>query len=93
MPTYKTLAVAVGKYTDGAGQEKNRYKNIGRQVTKDDGGVFLLLDADIFHASLFALANRERKDQIIVSMFEPRDQAAKPAAPAPGGVMEDDVPF
>ena len=93
--TFKDLAVSVGKYTDSSGQEKNRYKNIGQEVTKEDGGKFLLLDADIFHASLFALCNKERKDKVSVSIFEKRDQSGgvTSAAPKPAVDLSDDVPF
>jgi len=96
--TFRDLAVSVGKYTDNQGFEKNRYKTIGQEVTKEDGGKFLLLDADIFHAALFALCNKERKDKVLVSIFEKRDAAggaaATPAAPkAAGGIADEDVPF
>jgi len=101
MPTHKDIAIAIGKYTAADGAEKNRYKTIGRIVTKDDGGEFIMLDSDIFHASLFALVNKERKDRVACSIFEPREPGfgttAAPAAttsPAKAAAhLEDDIPF
>jgi hypothetical protein len=42
------LAVKVGSYTDGAGNQKNRYKNIGALMTGNDGGEYILLEKTFF---------------------------------------------
>jgi hypothetical protein len=100
MATHKDIAIKIGTYTDRNGAEKNRYKTIGRMVTKDDGGEFLMLDADIFHASLFALVNKERKDRVLCSIFEPRDETGAAKTPPTGNGtpeafadLSSDIPF
>ena len=64
------LAVKIGSYTDRNGDEKNRYKNIGAVMTGNDGNEFMLLDRTFNPAGVPVEAGR---DNIIVSMFTPRD--------------------
>ena len=91
MASHKDICIKVGTYTGADGQPKNRYKSIGRLVTKDDGGEFITLDADIFHAGLFALANRERSDRIVCSIFSREEDG--PAPKTPPAMPSDDIPF
>lgn len=95
------LAVITGKYTDNNGQQKNRYQNIGVVIQGDDGGHYMLIDPLI---NLAAIHRDPGKDRVMVSMFEPRDPNAAPAAAAPAQrqaapqrqqqpAMDDDVPF
>lgn len=83
------VAVKVGEY-EVNGEKKNRYKNIGT-IMEGDNGPFLLLDASVLGMSLNYIANRERKDALLCSLFEPREAGAKPAAPKPPA--DDDIPF
>jgi len=100
------LAVKVGQYTDQAGATKNRYQNIGVVMQGDDGGFYALLDPMV---NLAAVPRDPGKDRVMVSMFEPRDDAQQPrqaggyqtaavqqrpaARPAPAPMDEPDVPF
>jgi hypothetical protein len=89
------LAVKVGEYEKN-GEKKGRYKNIGT-VFEGDKGMYLLLDSTVISMQLFALVNKDRRDSIIVSMFEPKGEgerkAAGSAAPAAGADPEDEIPF
>lgn len=85
------LAVKTGEY-ESQGQKKGRYQRIGRLMEKDDGGTFILLDALFLSVQLNGICNRERRDSIIVSMFEeqPRDGGGQGGGSAGGS---DDIPF
>lgn len=80
------LAVAVGSYTDRSGNEKKRWKNIGSVVQTKDGGKVILIDRTFNPAGVPV---EDGRDQIMVSMFEPKEEnggnsASKPAQkPAP----------
>lgn len=85
------LAVKTGSYVDRDGKTKNRYQNIG-VVMQGDNGFYALLDPLI---NLAAVPREEGKDRVMVSMFEPRDDAQQQAPqrqqrPAP---VDDDIPF
>lgn len=67
------LAVKIGTYKKD-GEEKNKYKNIGSVIEKDDGGLFILLDPMV---NLAAIPRDAGRDMVLVSMFEPKQ---KPAA-------------
>jgi hypothetical protein len=89
------LAVKTGEYEKN-GEKKGRYKNIGT-VFEGEKGPYLLLDASIISMQLFALVNKDRRDSIIVSMFEPKgegERERKPASGAPAAdLAEDEIPF
>jgi len=96
MKTHR-IAIKTGTYTGRDGQQKNRYKTIGELITKDDGGQFLTLDASIVSMQLFALANKDRSDRLVCSLFsdEPKAAAGSPA-PSAGAADDfggDDIPF
>lgn len=77
----KDLAVKVSSYTDrNTGQSKDKYQKIGVLMQTDDGGQFILLDPLI---NLAAIPRGQGKDQIMVSLFDPREQnnQQQPAAP------------
>ncbi len=96
MATRKRIAVKICTYTGRDGQTKNRYKNIGEIVTKDDGGTFVTIDASIVSMQLFALANTDRQERLVCSVFADEDAPqAKPATGGDGGIadMTDDIPF
>jgi len=84
------VAVKTGSYTDNSGATKNRYENIGVMM-EGDNGPYLMLKRTFNPAGVPGNADR---DNIICSLFEPRDnQAARPAARAPLNVADDEIPF
>lgn len=92
------LAVKTGEYQKN-GETKGRYKNIGA-VFEGDKGPYLLLDASVISMQLFALVNKDRRDSVIVSMFEPKGQeerrTAQAASGGPSGAgadADDEIPF
>ena len=98
------LAVKVGSYTDRDGKEKGRWKNVGSVLQLEDGGKMILLDRSFSPAGV---PFREGTDQIVVSMFPPRqeDDRTAPRAQtktpsrtpqtgtAPRAQDNDDIPF
>lgn len=90
------LVVKVGEYTDGQGQTKGRFKNIGVMM-EGDNGPYLLLDRTFNPAGV---GGNEGRESIIVSLYEPRQDGAGQQAPVAksGGYKArdldgDDVPF
>ena len=64
----KDAAVVTSKFTSN-GQEKSRWKNVGALYQKDDGSMFLRLDA-FFNFS--ALPRNDNSDSVIIGLFEPK---------------------
>ena len=90
------LVVKVGEYTDGQGQTKGRFKNVGVMM-EGDNGPYLLLDRTFNPAGV---GGNEGRESIIVSLYEPKDGVGQQQAPAAksGGYKArdldgDDVPF
>lgn len=95
------LAVKVSEYTDRDGKTKGRYENVGA-VMVGDNGPFILMKKTFNPAGV---ATAEGKDSIIISCFEPKDDATKnardagfdqpqgSAAPAPSTDYDRDIPF
>jgi hypothetical protein len=89
------LSVKTGEYTDGQGQTKGRYMNIGVMM-ETDKGPYILLNRTFNPAGV--PGNNDR-DNIIVSLFEPRDNQGQSQAPAQQRQapaqrpIDDDVPF
>lgn len=71
------LVVKVGEYTDGQGQTKGRFKNVGVMM-EGQNGPYILLDRTFNPAGV---SGNEGRESIIVSMYEPRDNA--------GGVQQN----
>lgn len=92
------IALPVGSY-ESDGKTRKRFRNIGTLMKTTENGeerFWLKLNADVFHAALFALVRAtgmERgEDAVIATVFAPRDEAkAKP--PATPAVPEGDIPF
>jgi hypothetical protein len=85
------FAVAIGEYTDAQGGKKKRYKTIGA-IMQGEHGLYMLLDATALSMQLFALANRDRRDSVLVSMFDAdreRERGTAIAEPPP----DEDIPF
>jgi len=90
------LVVKTGEYTDGQGQTKGRFKNVGVMM-EGDNGPYLLLDRTFNPAGV---GGNEGRESIIVSLYEPKDNVGQQQAPAAksGGYKArdldgDDVPF
>jgi hypothetical protein len=90
------LVVKVGEYTDGQGQTKGRFKNVGVMM-EGDNGPYLLLDRTFNPAGV---GGNDGRESIIVSLYEPKDNVGQQQAPAAksGGYKArdldgDDVPF
>lgn len=67
----RDLAVKVSEYTDGQGQTKGRYENVGSMMKGDDGGIFLIFKRTFNPAGV---PNPEGRDSLMISCFELRDQ-------------------
>jgi len=77
----RDLAVKVSEYTDGQGQTKGRYENVGSMMKGEDGGVFLIFKRTFNPAGV---SNPDGRDSIMISCFELREEAQKaPQAPVP----------
>jgi hypothetical protein len=64
--------VVTGSYVGSDGQEKKKYTNVGVVLQSDQGGPFLLLDRAFNPAGV--PYDAARGNQIMVSMFEPRQE-------------------
>ncbi len=64
----KEAAVVTSKYTAN-GQEKARWTNIGALFQKDDGSMFLSLNAFF---NLAALPRHDGSDRVIIGLFDPK---------------------
>ena len=64
----KDAAVVTSTYTAN-GQEKSRWTNVGALYQKDDGSMFLSLNA-FFNFS--ALQRQQGSDRVIIAMFDPK---------------------
>lgn len=94
------LAVVTGSYVGNDGQEKKKYTNIGVVMQKDDGGMFIIMDRTFNPAGV--PYDAARGNQIIVSMFEPRQDNAQSGGQRQGPAAQrqtaaqadaDDIPF
>lgn len=86
------LAVKIGEY-EVNGVRKNRYLRIGRLMPGKDGGQFILLDTCFLSMQLFALANKDRRESIVVSIFEEKEKEGQGGAAEQPPLSDDDVPF
>lgn len=64
----RDLVVKTGTYTDGQGQEKARWQNIGALMKSDDGGEFVILHRWFNPAGI---PNPDNRDSVLVSCFKP----------------------
>lgn len=93
------LVVKVGEYTDGQGQTKGRFKNVG-VVMDGQNGPYILLDRTFNPAGV---GGNDGRESIIVSMYEPKQDGVQPnqqrsaapaqRQPAPQRPLDDEVPF
>ena len=90
------LAVKTGEYTNRDGDTKGRYENIGSILEMQDGGKMILLKRTFNPAGV---PHKDGSDQIIVSMFGPKEQGQSSGGGAPSGgggggsAGDDDIQF
>lgn len=95
----KDVVAVVGSYQDRDGNEKKRYKNIGK-LLRNDNGEFLVLDRT------FNLAGCPGADDVFLSLFDPKprdgqrqqpsgDQGSGYGAGGRGGSrdLDDEIPL
>ena len=96
------LVVKVGEYTDGQGQTKGRFKNVGVMM-EGQNGPYILLDRTFNPAGV---GGNDGRESIIVSLYEPKADGNQPSSvqqqhsqqkanafqPQPRD-LQDDVPF
>ena len=91
------LVVKVGEYTDGQGQTKGRFKNVGVMM-EGDKGPYILLDRTFNPAGV---GGNDGRESIIVSLYEPKQEGGQQAHSAAKANayqtaardLDDDVPF
>jgi len=97
----RDIAVKTGEYTDGQGQVKGRWLNVGSLMKGDDGGEFVILNRWFNPAGV---PNPEARDSLLLSCFPLKDQQGQSApapAPAPSPApaappndgFDSDIPF
>lgn len=77
MAKIKDIAVVVGTYKIG-GEEKYRWKTVGALVEGKGGKEYIMLDRTFNPAGVPDLEGRGG-DQIVMSMFEPKQYDSTPA--------------
>lgn len=100
MTKIKDIVAASGTYQDRDGNEKKNWVNVGKFITKEDGGQFIVLNA---HVNLAGLIRGERGD-VMCSLFEQKpkqgnqdshSQAKANAfqAQSGGAIQDNDIPW
>lgn len=96
------LAVVVGTYKQN-GEDKFKWKTVGAIIEGKGNKQYVMLDRTFNPAGVPDLEGRG-SDQIVMSMFEPKEygqkspaqsapQAKKPSYQRPGLDDDDDIPF
>jgi hypothetical protein len=84
MTIIRDLVAVKGTYTTRDGVEKKRFVNVGKEITKDDGGRFIVLDPSINLAAL----QRGNDGDVMVSIYEQKERDG--ATPQASQVSVDD---
>lgn len=84
----KDLVVKTGTYMS-QGQEKGRWENVGSLMQGDDGNQFILLKRTFNPAGINV---EPGKDQVLISMFDPDREQAKPRQQQQRPLPKDDIP-
>ena len=81
--------VKTGEYTNGQGEQKGRYTNIG-VVMNGDNGQYMLLEPGINLAGILIQQNQmaaakgqQPRSNVMVSLYEPNQQGQQPQQPMP----------
>jgi len=72
------LVVKVGEYTDGQGQTKGRFKNVGIMMDGDNGP-YILLDRTFNPAGV---GGNEGRESILISLYEPKQDNQRQGLPS-----------
>lgn len=75
------LAVKVREYQDRDGNTKAEWKNVGAVIDTKNGGMCILLDRTFNPAGL---PDPDGRGNVLISMFEPRDDNARRDEGRPG---------
>ena len=67
------LSVKVDEYTDGAGQKKAKWQNVGTVMEGEEGKRFILLDRTFNPAGV---PNEGNRPNVLISMFEPKQNGS-----------------
>lgn len=67
------IVATVGTYQNKQGETKSRYKNVGVVIEKEAGKPFILIDRTF---NLAGLPNPENRDQVLLSLFTPKDKGS-----------------
>ena len=93
------LVVKVGEYTDGQGNRKGRFQNIGAMMAGKDGGAPFLMLAKWFAPAGVPDFSGKNGESVLISCYEPKaaDGQAPPektaTAKTGGHDIEDIIPF
>ena len=93
------LVVKVGEYTDGQGNKKGRFQNIGAMMAGKDGGTPFLMLAKWFAPAGVPDFSGKNSESVLISCYEPKaaDGQALPeniiAAKSAGRDLDDVIPF
>lgn len=80
------IVATVGTYQKN-GETKSRFKNVG-VVMEKDGRPYILIDRTF---NIAGLPNPDGRDNALLSLFEPRDNAD--SKPAPSAELDDSIGF
>lgn len=77
----KRLVAKVGEYTNGQGETKGRYVNVGAMMQSNDGGEFILLDPSVSLSGILVQQNamaaskgQQVRDRAMISIYEDQPQ-------------------
>lgn len=85
------LSIVIGEYTDGSGNKKTNRKTIGSRWKNEEGKIFYRIDSSCLSMQLFALANKDRKPDVMVSFFEEKNENQTSAVK--NETIDDEIPF
>ncbi len=89
------ISLVIGSYTKD-GEKKPSGMSIGRALKTGDR-IWVKMDKSIFHATLYAMAQKMCRDKdeasFACSVFPPRDSERKPRAASGPQSDDDDIPF
>lgn len=85
MPKLYDVSVKTGSYLKD-GQVRNKYETVGAIMESKNGGKFMLLKASFNPA---AIQRKEGDDNILLSLYPPKERSAAPAQEPYNGPKED----
>lgn len=67
------VSVVVGTYINRDGKEQYKWKTVGALITGAGGKQYIMLDKSFNPAGAYCEAGKEGSDQIVMSIFPPKD--------------------